>query len=60
MKNIHENIKSVSLSLLRWSNSITDAFFNWDSLHERLNNHCKAWSYKKKKHSKIKTYSKSF
>ena len=23
-------------------------FFNWDSLHARLNSHYKAWSYKKK------------
>ena len=23
---------------------------NWDSLHVRLNSHCEAWSYKKKKH----------
>ena len=34
-------------------------FFNWDSLHVRLNSHCKAWSYKKKKHKKIKAYRKS-
>ena len=27
-------------------------FFNWDSLHARLHSHCKAWSYKKKKHNK--------
>ena len=32
------------------------AFFNWDSLHARLNSHYKAWSYKKKKHKKIKAY----
>ena len=31
---------------------IRDVFFNWDSLHARLNSHCKAWSYKKKKHRK--------
>ena len=31
-------------------------FFNWDSLHARLNSHYKAWSYKKKKHKKIKAY----
>ena len=24
-------------------------FFNWNSLHARLNNHYEAWSYKKKK-----------
>ena len=34
-------------------------FFNLDSLHERLNSHCKAWSYKKKKHKKITAYRKS-
>ena len=27
-------------------------FFNWDSLHARLNSHYKAWNYKKKKHKK--------
>ena len=27
-------------------------FFNWDSLHARLNSHYEAWSYKKKKHKK--------
>ena len=32
---------------------------NWDSLHPRLNSHCKARSYKKKKHKKIKGYRKS-
>ena len=34
-------------------------FFNWDSLHTRLNSHYEAWSYKKKKHKKIKAYWKS-
>ena len=34
-------------------------FFNWDSLHARLNSHYKAWRYKKKKHKKIKAYRKS-
>ena len=34
-------------------------FLNWDSIHERLNSHCKAWSYKKKKHKRIKAYRKS-
>ena len=33
-------------------------FFNWDSLHVRLNSHCKAWSYRKKKHKNIKAYRK--
>ena len=31
-------------------------FFNWDSIHARLNSHYEAWSYNKKKHEKIKTY----
>ena len=36
------------------------AFFkNWDSLHAGLNSDYKAWSYKKKKHKKIKAYRKS-
>ena len=34
-------------------------FFKWDSLHARLNSHSTAWSYKKKKHKKIKAYRKS-
>ena len=34
-------------------------FFNWDSLHARLNSQYKAWSYKKKKQIKIKAYRKS-
>ena len=33
-------------------------FFNWDSLHARRNSYCKAWSFKKKKHKKIKAYNK--
>ena len=33
--------------------------YNWDSLYARLNSHYKTWSYKKKKHKKIKAYSKS-
>ena len=34
-------------------------FFNWDLLQVRLNKLYKAWSYKKKKHKKIKAYRKS-
>ena len=34
-------------------------FFTRNSLHARLNSHCKAWSYKKKKYKKIKAYGKS-
>ena len=35
-------------------------FFNWDSLHARLNSHYEAWSYKKKSIKKITGYRKSF
>ena len=45
------NVVGFSLTLLH--------FFNWDSLHTRLNSHYKARSYKKKKHKKIKTHRKS-
>ena len=34
-------------------------FFNWYSLHTRLNSHYEAWSYKKRKHKKVKAYRKS-
>ena len=34
-------------------------FFNWDSLYASLDSHYEAWSYKKKKHTKIKAYKKS-
>ena len=34
-------------------------FFNWYSLHARLNSHLEAWSYKKWKHKKVKAYRKS-
>ena len=38
-----------------------NGFFNWDSLHARLNSywHYEAWGYKKKKHKKSKAYRKS-
>ena len=35
------------------------SFFNWESLHARLNSHYKAWSYKKKSTKKITGYRKS-
>ena len=38
---------------------VIKVFFNWDSLHARLNNHNKRRSYNKKKHKKIKAYWKS-
>ena len=34
-------------------------FLNWDSLHARLNSYYEAWSYKKKKHKKIRAHRKS-
>ena len=34
-------------------------FFDWHSLHERLYSYYEAWSYKKKKYKKFKTYRKS-
>ena len=34
-------------------------FFKWNAPHARLNSYYKAWSYKKKKHKKVKTYRKS-
>ena len=34
-------------------------FFNWYSLHASLNSHYDAWSYKKRKHKKVKAYRKS-
>ena len=34
-------------------------FFDWDSFHARLDSHYDAWSYKKRKHKKIKVYKKS-
>ena len=42
---------------------ISSLFFyicnNWDLLHVRLNSHHEAWSYRKKRHKKIKAYRKS-
>ena len=34
-------------------------FFNWDSLHARLNSHYETQSYKKNKHKKIRAHNKS-
>ena len=34
-------------------------FFNWDSLHAKLNSYCEAWRYKKKTHKKIRAHRKS-
>ena len=46
--------KSLQLSSINTNTEQFVVFFNWDSLHARLNSHYKAWSYKKKKHKKIK------
>ena len=46
-----------SASLIFFSKS--DFFFNWDSLHTRLNSHYEAWGYKIKKDKKVKPYRKS-
>ena len=58
-KNIHINIFPIIFQMkivaLYFCNFI---FFNWYSLHARLNNHYEAWSYKKRKHKKVKAYKK--
>ena len=40
--------KFASLSIYSALPFLLFFFFNWDSLHARLNSHYKAWSYKKK------------
>ena len=45
--------------LKRVQNTGPVVFLKWDSLHTVLNSHYIAWSYKKKKHKKIKGYRKS-
>ena len=52
------NVNDIVLVFLmkRW---VFWGFFNWDSLHARLDSHYKAWSYKKKKHKKITAHRKS-
>ena len=39
--------------------SLTNHFFNWDSLHARLNSHYETCSYKKENQKRVKGYSKS-
>ena len=53
LKKIVETPKGVQKKI------INNFFQNWNSLHARLNSHYQAWSYKKKKHKKIKAYTKS-
>ena len=45
-------VNVVSIHMLETLQLLT--FLNWDSLHARLKSHKKLWSYKKKKHKKIK------
>ena len=35
-------------------------FFNWDSLHARLNSHYEAWSYKKKAQKRLQDTENQF
>ena len=42
-----------------WSSRLYLFLKNWDSLHARRNSHYDLWSYKKKKHIKVKEYRKS-
>ena len=44
--------KSIRVCVDVWIVNLT--FFNWDSLHTRLNSHYKAWSYKRRDYKKIK------
>ena len=59
---ITESLKLSYINFVKYLNiCLYCIFFDWDSLHARLNSHYKAWSHKKKKHKKIKikTYRKS-
>ena len=49
--NISSNLKNTML-LQENIKQIRLIFFNWDSLHARMNNHYEAWSHKKKKKRK--------
>ena len=50
---------SDSLSLVHLRTFFSFFFFDWDSLHARLNSHYQTWSYKTKNHKKTKAYTKS-
>ena len=58
-KNWHEGFGKFSPEHLKVSKIGLWWHFNWYSLYARLNSHYEAWSYKKKKHKKIKLYRKS-
>ena len=44
------------ISFRKSDNEVMSIFFNWDSLHAKLNSHCDSWSCKKKKHKKVNAY----
>ena len=44
---------------LKEHQKIVNPFFNWHAFHARLSSPYRAWSYKKKKHKKIKASKKS-
>ena len=46
-------LQSDSLSVFLANTEKPDFFFNWDSLHARLNSHYETWSYKKGSTKKI-------
>ena len=60
------HINYVSVIWAQWFSAVNSVYpskkvlrtisflFNWNSLHARLSSHYKAWSYKNKKHKKIK------
>ena len=54
LKSFHSNKKILCIPPI-----FHNFFFNWYSLYARLNSHYKAWSYKKRKHKKVKVYRKS-
>ena len=58
-KKMDSRVLQTSVMKFFEENSFYFLFFNWDSLHARLNSHYEAWSYKKKKHKKVTSYRKS-
>ena len=54
----HQSLKS-NIRITKTEIMKVYIFLNWDFLHARLNSHCKAQSYTKKKYKKIKAYRKS-
>ena len=55
----HRKDYSALETLIFWKKNmwcLSNFFYNWDSLHARLNSHYEAWNYEKKKYKKIKVY----